>query len=69
MKDPSSEHGAGSSRGFKETKSQFEGKTPIKKKDLKYRLNKLREMEARNDIVPWAEKEYDISDDDHSMLS
>ena len=26
-------------------------------------------MEARNDIVPWAEKEYDESDDDHSMLS
>ena len=26
-------------------------------------------MEARNDIVPWAEKEYSDSDDDHSMLS
>ena len=27
------------------------------------------EEKARNDIVPWAEKDYDESDDDHSMLS
>ena len=26
-------------------------------------------MEARNDIVPWAEKEYSDSDDEHSLLS